>query len=179
MLCMSGFDPEDNWGYRAREPNRCCITSTALVLLKTGITHAGELPGAMPGGRRRQPPSGVVRDRPVPPVTGDALGEWEYDGNGGAVRVNQQQLSTAQKLLLFWRKPARKCWWDNVDLVVPAAVAGSGAPTAARHINAPASRAAMTPTERELLDRGAGRIVRVWARRVWTLEVGLVRCIFG
>lgn len=179
MLCMSGFDPEDNWGYRAREPNRCCITSTALVLLKTGITHAGELPGAMPGGRRLTPPSGVVRDRPVPPVTGDALGEWEYDGHGGAVRVNQQQLSTAQKLLLFWRKPARKCWWDNVDLVVPAAVAGSGAPTAARHINAPASRAAMTPTERELLDRGAGRIVRVWARRVWTLEVGLVRCILA
>ena len=22
----------------------------------------------------------------------------------------------AQKLLLFWRKPARRCWWEGVDL---------------------------------------------------------------
>ncbi|KAI9474866.1 hypothetical protein BDB00DRAFT_860161 [Zychaea mexicana] len=22
-------------------------------------------------------------------------------------------MATAQKLLLFWRKPARKCWWDG------------------------------------------------------------------
>jgi hypothetical protein len=34
----SGFDKDDEWGYRALEPNRCCITSIALVLLKTGIT---------------------------------------------------------------------------------------------------------------------------------------------
>lgn len=22
----------------------------------------------------------------------------------------------AQKLLLFWRKPARRCWWEGVEL---------------------------------------------------------------
>lgn len=22
----------------------------------------------------------------------------------------------AQKLLLFWRKPARRCWWEGIDL---------------------------------------------------------------
>jgi hypothetical protein len=22
----------------------------------------------------------------------------------------------AQKLLLFWRKPARRCWWEGVDI---------------------------------------------------------------
>ncbi|KAF9216692.1 hypothetical protein BGZ59_008518 [Podila verticillata] len=26
------------------------------------------------------------------------------------------QMATAQKLLLFWRKPARKCWWDGVQI---------------------------------------------------------------
>ena len=34
------------------------------------------------------------------------LGEWIDDGQGGSVCVNQQQLATTQKLLLFWRKPA-------------------------------------------------------------------------
>jgi len=32
-------------------------------------------------------------------------------GNGG-------QMATAQKLLLFWRKPARKCWWDGQEVII-------------------------------------------------------------
>ncbi|GBC17789.2 phosphatase activator [Rhizophagus irregularis DAOM 181602=DAOM 197198] len=28
------------------------------------------------------------------------------------------QMATAQKLLLFWRKPARKCWWDGLEVSV-------------------------------------------------------------
>ncbi|CAH1757662.1 5009_t:CDS:10 [Entrophospora sp. SA101] len=28
------------------------------------------------------------------------------------------QMATAQKLLLFWRKPARKCWWDGLEIKV-------------------------------------------------------------
>jgi hypothetical protein len=67
MLCMSGFERDDSWGFRAVEPSRCCITSIALVLLKTGIS---------------------VKD------------------DGGEIAIDQQQLATAQKLLLFWRKPA-------------------------------------------------------------------------
>lgn len=74
MLCMSGFEREDTWGYRSLEPNRCCIASIALVLLKTGITH---------------PPIEVSAGQEKPPVD-----------------VNATQLATAQKLLLFWRKPA-------------------------------------------------------------------------
>lgn len=68
MHVCSGFDRDDEWGFRALEPSRCCISSIALVLLKTGITHN-------PGGER--------------PVT-----------------VDFNQMATAQKLLLFWRKPA-------------------------------------------------------------------------
>ncbi|CAG8452344.1 7972_t:CDS:2, partial [Cetraspora pellucida] len=32
--------------------------------------------------------------------------------------TGQNQMATAQKLLLFWRKPARKCWWDGLEVTV-------------------------------------------------------------
>lgn len=44
----------------------------------------------------------------------------------------------AQKLLLFWRKPARRCWWEGVELDDVEGVEGQ---------------------------------VKVWIRRVWTLEM--------
>lgn len=44
----------------------------------------------------------------------------------------------AQKLLLFWRKPARRCWWEGIDLKDVEGVEGT---------------------------------VKVWIRRVWTLEM--------
>lgn len=67
------------------EPNRCCITSIALVLLKTGIAQ----PDASPEENTAEylDPS---KPMPAPPQ----------------VNVNASQLATAQKLLLFWRKPA-------------------------------------------------------------------------
>lgn len=44
----------------------------------------------------------------------------------------------AQKLLLFWRKPARRCWWEGVELDNVEGVDGQ---------------------------------LKVWIRRVWTLEM--------
>lgn len=79
----SGFDRDDVWGFRALEPSRCCITSIALVLLKTGVTHDGG-----------EDDVGV-----------EGHHEDGEDGHAG-MRIDQQQLATAQKLLLFWRKPA-------------------------------------------------------------------------
>lgn len=29
---------------------------------------------------------------------------------------NANAVGMAQKLLLFWRKPARRCWWEGVEL---------------------------------------------------------------
>ncbi|OAV92689.1 hypothetical protein PTTG_02493 [Puccinia triticina 1-1 BBBD Race 1] len=116
MLCMSGFTREDSWGYRSAEPRRCAISSLALVLLKTGITHESQGQLAMTG------PPNLARMNP---------------------QVNSAQLTTAQKLLLFWRKPARKCWWD------------------ATVIN-------LTLSDQQ------PRAVKLWARRVWTLELSLI-----
>lgn len=56
MLCDAGFTRQDSWGHRELEPNKTCIISMSLVLLKT---------------------------------TGP-----------------DNHMATAQKLLLFWRKPA-------------------------------------------------------------------------
>lgn len=44
----------------------------------------------------------------------------------------------AQKLLLFWRKPARRCWWEGIDLQNVEGIDGT---------------------------------LKVWIRRVWTLEM--------
>ncbi|GAA5992043.1 hypothetical protein JCM10908_000712 [Rhodotorula pacifica] len=134
MLCMSGFEREDLWGYRALEPNRCCIASIALVLLKTGITHGGPTGGSTAGSGPASPTS----DSGVTTSSEDA-----HAAGTGGVQVDAQQLATAQKLLLFWRKPARKCWWDATDVVLHQG----------------------TPQERAL---------KVWARRVWTLELSLI-----
>ena len=52
--------------------------------------------------------------------------------------ANNNAVGMAQKLLLFWRKPARRCWWEGVDLNEFEGVEGQ---------------------------------VKVWIRRVWTLEM--------
>ena len=95
----------------------------------------------------------------------------------GEIEIDQQQLNTAQKLLLFWRKPARKCWWDGVDVVLPVEEGETAPQTETANAVAEAASAAgggMTPAELELLRTGKGRRTRVWARRVWTLELSLV-----
>ena len=163
----------------------------ALVLLKTGIGHPGDAD------------YDTMRD-------GDGGGEGEDGETGqahsdGYVKFDAQQMATAQKLLLFWRKPAvripslsfslahglrippflvfppsscplpltplfadprlthvpicprthraqltaqRKCWWDGVEVDVP-----------------------VSSTSKET------HKVKVWARRVWTLELSLVSAL--
>ncbi|PKI83500.1 hypothetical protein MVES_002396 [Malassezia vespertilionis] len=172
MLCMSGFETDDLWGYRAREPARCGITSTALVLLKTGVTHPGELPEGRDG---NQPvpnkPIGVERegvsmekgiDMSNTVFSEEQLGEWVDDGQGGMLRVNQHQLNTTQKLLLFWRKPARKCWWDGVTIIVPMDPSMQKAIGISRSNMTTSSLNGTTPEERKWLEQGMGVPVRVW-----------------
>ncbi|PGH02143.1 hypothetical protein GX51_04847 [Blastomyces parvus] len=52
--------------------------------------------------------------------------------------ANNNAFGMAQKLLLFWRKPARRCWWEGVELEGVEGVEGK---------------------------------LKVWIRRVWTLEM--------
>jgi hypothetical protein len=100
MLCLAGFRLDSTWGYRAREPGRCAVTSISLVSLVT--------------------------------------------------KGNTNQMAAAQKLLLFWRKPARKCWWDGVEVDMTLFTG-------------------MTED-----DAGVNTRVRLWSRRTWTLELALI-----
>lgn len=34
----------------------------------------------------------------------------------GSDLASSNAVGMAQKLLLFWRKPARRCWWEGVEL---------------------------------------------------------------
>lgn len=67
-----------------------------------------------------------------------ALARLRTDIQGNANLANNNTVGMAQKLLLFWRKPARRCWWEGVELENVEGVNGK---------------------------------LKVWIRRVWTLEM--------
>ena len=67
-----------------------------------------------------------------------ALARLRTDIKGNDL-ANSNAVGMAQKLLLFWRKPARRCWWEGVELENVRGVEG-------------------------------GKL-KVWIRRVWTLEM--------
>ena len=68
-----------------------------------------------------------------------ALARLRTDIRGNEMGNNA--IGMAQKLLLFWRKPARRCWWEGVEL--------------------------------ENVDGVDGKL-KVWIRRVWTLEMSVI-----
>lgn len=69
-----------------------------------------------------------------------ALARLRSDIRGNDMGNNA--VGMAQKLLLFWRKPARRCWWEGVDL--------------------------------ENVEGVEGKTLKVWIRRVWTLEMSVI-----
>lgn len=78
-------------------------------------------------------------------------------GEGKQPKIDSNQMMTAQKLLLFWRKPARKCWWDGIDIDL-----------------SPNSN----DDDDELSQQNSNNDqkqnkVRVWSRRTWTLETSI------
>lgn len=69
-----------------------------------------------------------------------ALARLRTDIRGDSA-ANSNAVGMAQKLLLFWRKPARRCWWEGVELDNVEGVQGK---------------------------------LKVWIRRVWTLEMSVI-----
>jgi hypothetical protein len=107
----SGFAREDNWGYRSLEPSRTVISSIALVLLKTGIQHPPSRKSKTKSDKMGDDESSVSssedddEDSFVDESKKKRDAREDYDEED-EVRIDQNQMSTAQKLLLFWRKPA-------------------------------------------------------------------------
>ncbi|KAK3381471.1 hypothetical protein B0H63DRAFT_511275 [Podospora didyma] len=69
-----------------------------------------------------------------------ALARLRSDIRGNEIGSNA--VGMAQKLLLFWRKPARRCWWEGVEL--------------------------------DNVEGLEGKKLKVWIRRVWTLEMSVI-----
>ncbi|KAF1814329.1 hypothetical protein P152DRAFT_267938 [Eremomyces bilateralis CBS 781.70] len=73
-------------------------------------------------------------------VSSIALARLRTDIRGNDL-AGTNAVNMAQKLLLFWRKPARRCWWEGVELDDVEGVDGP---------------------------------LKVWIRRVWTLEMSVI-----
>ncbi|EGV61546.1 hypothetical protein PSN45_000224 [Yamadazyma tenuis] len=145
MLCSSGFDPTSLWGSRSMEPSKCLLLSLSLVRLKN---HPDPTPPESPN---------------LVPVTSNASTTSRSRSRiaslaNSASRAASRSLSRKRndhsnnnKLLLFWKKPARKCWWSHESVDIP---------ITAPHLFPNYGEKSMT--------------VKVHMRRVWTLELSVV-----
>ncbi|ODV58280.1 Whi2p ASCRUDRAFT_23280, partial [Ascoidea rubescens DSM 1968] len=130
MLCSSGFKTDSIWGHRSMEPNRTVIESLALVRLKNENSFS-------------EPNSPALN-----PVKSLSLSTSRSS--------NHNKKNTSSKLLLFWRKPARKCWWSNdiIEIDVPISIKNSN------QFNDLQSQNKLN--------------ISVHIRRVWTLELSVI-----
>ncbi|CCK68746.1 Whi2p KNAG_0B03040 [Huiozyma naganishii CBS 8797] len=74
------------------------------------------------------------------------------------------------KLLLFWRKPARKCWWGDEEIDLDVEIYGDWADKEHRtmRLKLPASADIETELNKVRVP------VRLHIRRVWTLELSVI-----
>lgn len=107
----------------------CHIQDSPEYHLLTMLCSSGFKPDDCWGFREREPDKTVITSLALVRLLSD-----EQD--------SREQSTTPPKLLLFWRKPARKCWWDSLELEDVGGIKGK---------------------------------VRVYVRRVWTLEL----CVLG
>jgi ATP-binding cassette, subfamily F, member 3 len=73
------------------------------------ISHSGFDHADTWGHRAAEPNKAVICSIALARLRTDIRG-----AEGGV--ANSNAVGMAQKLLLFWRKPARRCWWEGVEL---------------------------------------------------------------
>ncbi|KAK6465951.1 hypothetical protein DFJ63DRAFT_333347 [Scheffersomyces coipomensis] len=139
MLCSSGFSAKGLWGSRSIEPSKCVISSLSLVRLKSTSPTPPESPNLAPVLSNA---SGRSRSRIASLANSASRAASRSMTRKKPVDANQT------KLLLFWRKPARKCWWSNQTLEIPI-------------------DSSFKLKEKDMK-------VKVHIRRVWTLELSVI-----
>lgn len=143
MLCTSGFSRGELWGLRSMEPDKCVVQSLLLVRLNNTPPTPPESPSLAPVMSNA---SALSRSRSrIASLASSAT----RAASRSMSRTRKQNDSNLTKLLLFWRKPARKCWWANDTLEV--------------------STAGLS-----LEKQGPTVEVKLHVRRVWTLELSVV-----
>lgn len=90
----------------------CCNTATVLSLTSkphfcAHMIYSGFQHNDSWGHRASEPNKAVICSL--------ALARLRTDIRGSDL-ANSSTFGMAQKLLLFWRKPARRCWWEGVEL---------------------------------------------------------------
>lgn len=144
MLCSSGFSRKELWGSRSMEPNKCVVSSLLLVRLVTHQPTPPQLPLLQPV---QSNTSSRSRSRSRIATLASSASRAASRSLSRARKNNDTNYT---KLLLFWRKPARKCWWSNSEITVP------------------------TEGSETLSKLGPEVTVKVHIRRVWTLELSVV-----
>lgn len=143
MLCSSGFDRGQSWGNRSMEPDRCVIQSLSLVRLVTEQPTPPESPGLGPVTSNTSA-SSRARSR-----IANLANSASRAASRSLSRARRNHDAGYTKLLLFWRKPARKCWWSNQELTV--STAGLNLEKLGKEVK-----------------------VGIHVRRVWTLELSVI-----
>lgn len=162
MLCSSGFSVYENWGHRSLEPGKTVVFSLTLARLNNGTSN-------IHNGAATQTPNESPKLNPT--VSSNEL--TVDDERGRHKDKRKSRLSTLAhsisragsrarskstnpnntKLLLFWRKPARKCWWSDDSITVDLSLLGIK--------DANGTALGETP-------------IKIHVRRVWTLELSIV-----
>lgn len=144
MLCSSGFDKREAWGSRSLEPSKCVLQSLLLVRLAAPLATPPDSPSLNPVSSQASTRSRSRSRIATLASTASRAASRSLSRTRKSTEVNHS------KLLLFWRKPARKCWWSNEETEV--SVAGTS-----------------------LGEKDSGNIkVKVHIRRVWTLELSVI-----
>ncbi|KAI9829712.1 MAG: hypothetical protein M1826_005455 [Phylliscum demangeonii] len=145
----SGFNHDDAWGHRAGEPNKAVICSLALARLRTTDVNRGGGGGGdgglhhelVNGGSGSGSGGGSGGNGSQASTNGGSSAASASASASSSAAAAAAAVGMAQKLLLFWRKPARRCWWEGVELADVEGVDGT---------------------------------LKVWIRRVWTLEMSVI-----
>ncbi|ODV85483.1 hypothetical protein CANARDRAFT_7595 [[Candida] arabinofermentans NRRL YB-2248] len=157
MLCSSGFHVDGEWGHRSLEPGKTVVFSLALVRLNNHNTPDSPAPEESPVLKPTTSVSSLNSQQDKQEKRKSRLSTLAQavsrSGSRSASKSRKEKNSTATKLLLFWRKPARKCWWSDLSVEVDL------------------SSLALKGSDGGILGMTT---VKIHIRRVWTLELSVV-----
>ncbi|KAG6049048.1 hypothetical protein E4U39_006633 [Claviceps sp. Clav50 group G5] len=143
-------------------PPRADITQAEMMAIKRAAGQALQKQGGIFSGLKRSDEPGTTESHLIEMLTAggfnhdDTWGHRAGEPNKAVIcslalarlrsdikgnEMGTSAVGMAQKLLLFWRKPARRCWWEGIDLTDIEGVEGK---------------------------------LKVWIRRVWTLEMSVL-----
>lgn len=160
MLCSSGFQIEGKWGHRSLEPGKTVIFSLTLARLNNGTSSLLNSANVSPDSSPSLKPTTSVntnneeeRGRNKDKHKKSRLSTLAHSISRAGSLVRQRANPNNTKLLLFWRKPARKCWWADHKLEVDIGDLG------------------LKDSEGKPIKH---TVVNTHVRRVWTLELSVI-----